>query len=231
MKTSHSNPTRGDATRQALVEAAVEIFGRDGFHAASTRALADAAKVNQALIGYHFGGKDALYLAAIQHIAQRITQRMGPLAEQIEARLAALESSRNSAAATDTDPYLELLHRLTDAFVRMLTDPESTAWARLILREQQDPSPAFEIIYGGVMGRLLALTGHLAGRIRRIEPQSVEARLLAITIFGQALAFRAARAAVLRHMDWPAFDDAQIHRIQALIRRNITAILSSGEPT
>ncbi|HET6470821.1 MAG TPA: TetR family transcriptional regulator, partial [Pseudomonadales bacterium] len=43
--------TRGDQTREALIDAAIEIFGRDGFRAASTRSIADAAGVNQALIG------------------------------------------------------------------------------------------------------------------------------------------------------------------------------------
>lgn len=229
MKTQPLKKRRGDATRQALIEAAVSVFGRDGFHAASTRALAEAAGVNQALIGYHFGGKDELYLAAIDHIAQRITQRMGPLAKEIGDLVHALEGDAAGQPAADGNVYLSLLHRITDALAQMLTDPESTAWARLILREQQDPSPAFEVLYGGLMGRLLALTTHLAGRVRGIDPQSVEAHLLAITIFGQVLVVRAARAAVLRHMNWPRFEAEHIQRIQSLVRRNVTAILTAGE--
>lgn len=225
MKTHPSKKTRGDTTRQALIEAAVHIFGRDGFHATSTRALADAAGVNQALIGYHFGGKDGLYLAVIEHIGLSITQRMGPLAEQIGNRVEELEGDAADDPSLTAVQYLGLLHRLMDAFVRMLTDPESAAWVRLILREQQDPSPAFEVLYGGLMGWVLALTSRLAGRVRGIDPQSVEARLLAVTLFGQVLVYRAARAAVLRHMQWPAFEEAQIGRIQAMIRQSVTAML------
>lgn len=222
-------PSRSQITRQSLVDAAIEIFGRDGFHASSTRTLANAARVNQALIGYHFGGKDGLYLAAIEHIAQRIAQRMGPLAEQIGNRIEALEKAAAGKAPANAEAYLLLLYRVTDAFALMLTDPETTPWARLILREQQDPSPAFDVLYGGVLGRVLVLTTRLAGRIRGIDPQSIEARLLALTIFGQVLVFRAARAAVLRHMQWPAFDGDQINTIQALVRRNVKAILITGE--
>ena len=54
---------RGDITREAFIQAAIEIFGRDGFHAASTRAIAERAGANQALIGYHFRGKLGLYKA------------------------------------------------------------------------------------------------------------------------------------------------------------------------
>src|SRR5215831_11931284 len=83
------SPARGEPTREALVRAAIEIFGRDGFDAASTRAISDAASVNQALIGYHFGGKPGLYLAALRFIAASVSARLGPLVDSIEAQLAA----------------------------------------------------------------------------------------------------------------------------------------------
>ena len=83
-------PARGDMTREALIQAAIEAFGRSGFDAASTRAIATAAGVNQALIGYHFRGKPGLYLAALQHIAAAVQQRMGPLVATISAELGLL---------------------------------------------------------------------------------------------------------------------------------------------
>ncbi|MEE4243097.1 MAG: TetR family transcriptional regulator, partial [Desulfopila sp.] len=79
--------SRGEVTRQNLILAAIEIFGRDGFHAASTRNIAQQAGVNQALIGYHFGGKEALYLAATEHIALQIRKRLAPLADEIVLKL------------------------------------------------------------------------------------------------------------------------------------------------
>ena len=48
VSTISTSPSRGDQTREALVAAAMDIFGRDGFHAASTRAIARAAGANQA---------------------------------------------------------------------------------------------------------------------------------------------------------------------------------------
>ncbi len=50
--------SRGDQTRESLLVAATKAFARDGYHAVSTRQIADLAQTNQALIGYHFGGKD-----------------------------------------------------------------------------------------------------------------------------------------------------------------------------
>jgi AcrR family transcriptional regulator len=42
--------SRGELTREALLSAALELFGHPGFDAASTRAIAERAGANQALI-------------------------------------------------------------------------------------------------------------------------------------------------------------------------------------
>jgi AcrR family transcriptional regulator len=57
------------ATRNRLLAAGLELFGRDGFDAVTTRQIADAAGVNQAAIPYHFGGKEGVYRAVTDHIA------------------------------------------------------------------------------------------------------------------------------------------------------------------
>jgi AcrR family transcriptional regulator len=215
---------RGDTTREALVRAAIAIFGRDGFGAASTRAISEAAGVNQALIGYHFGGKPGLYRAAITFIADSVASRIGPLVTAIETELARDEPA--GAGAKAAQRAVELLHELTDAFVEMLTSEESSAWARLILREQQDPSEAFDILYDGIMHRLLGVAARLVGRARRGRATPEEAKLTALTILGQALVFRAARAAVLRQMGWSRIASGEIQGIQAELRRNVAAMLA-----
>ncbi|MDE3176333.1 MAG: TetR family transcriptional regulator, partial [Pseudomonadota bacterium] len=60
---------RGDATRAALLAAALQVFGDKGFEAASTRQIAAAAGVNIAMIAYHFGGKEGLRGACADHVA------------------------------------------------------------------------------------------------------------------------------------------------------------------
>jgi AcrR family transcriptional regulator len=216
---------RGDATREALIRAAIEVFGRDGFDAASTRALSRAAGVNQALIGYHFGGKPGLYLAALQSIADGVAARMGPLVSAIEKELAA--NAEATTGESQSARSLELLHGLLDAFVEMLTSDESAAWARLILREQQDPSDGFDILYDGIMRRILGTTAQLIARVRGGGISSGQCRLTAVTILGQALIFRAARAAVLREMNWARISPTRVNQIKAELKRNVAAILDA----
>ena len=221
-KPSAETPSRGDATREALIRAAIDMFGRDGFSAASTRAISEAAGVNQALIGYHFGGKPGLYLAALKFIADTVVARIGPLVTTIEAELDKEAGDASEAA----DRAIALLHTFTDAFVTMLTSDESRAWARLILREQQDPSEGFEILYSSVMSRILGMTTRLVARARRIDSPTDECRLTALTIVGQVLVFRAGREAVLRQMGWDRVSGEAVEAIKTELRRNVRAILA-----
>jgi len=220
-----SPSTRGDSTREALIGAAIDVFGRDGFDASSTRAISEAAGVNQALIGYHFGGKPGLYLAALKSIADNVVARVGPLLASIEAEL----EDRDAAAqdSTDAGRAVVLLQQITDAMVTMLTSDASTAWARLILREQQDPSDGFDVLYEGVMHRLLAVTTRLVARALPADATDEHCKLTALTIIGQALVFRAARAAAMRYMEWPRLTASEIKAIQAQLRRNVAAIVAA----
>src|SRR5258706_3748192 len=56
-------------TRAAILAAARELFARHGYAGASTRALAARAGANVATLRYHFGGKEALWLAALEEAA------------------------------------------------------------------------------------------------------------------------------------------------------------------
>ena len=66
-------------TREALIRAGLDLFGRHGFEASSIREIAQAAGVNSAGIAYHFGGKDGLRQACAEAIiALRSLSLMSP---------------------------------------------------------------------------------------------------------------------------------------------------------
>lgn len=59
-------------TRPRILDAAAQVFAREGFEGASTRALAEAAGVNIATLAYHFGDKAGLYEATIERVYERL---------------------------------------------------------------------------------------------------------------------------------------------------------------
>lgn len=62
---SKSAPAPKD-TRQRIIDAAAEVGGKVGFSKATTRAIAEAAGVNEVTLFRHFGTKENLFSAAIE---------------------------------------------------------------------------------------------------------------------------------------------------------------------
>lgn len=124
-------------TKQRILNAAEYHFARDGYHATSLRSITAAAKVNLAAVNYHFGSKEALLEAVIEH-------RLTPLNE---ARLGQLERLLKQAEQvgevpccrdilrTFIEPTLRLRQQGSDAedFIaligRMLAEPRGVAMA------------------------------------------------------------------------------------------------------
>jgi AcrR family transcriptional regulator len=214
---------RGDITREALIQAAIEIFGRDGFHAASTRAIAERAGANQALIGYHFRGKLGLYLAAFEYIIGQIAARIGPIVDRIADELAQQRPTKEARERAVSGAV-----EMASGMIDLLTQSRSELWAQMILREQQAPTAAFDILYNGLMGRALRILTELIHRAKPLGPE-VDARLLAFTLIGQVLVFRTARAGLMRHMGWTRIGDRERVQIQNVVRRNFMMLLDPGE--
>lgn len=69
----------GDTTRRALIRSGLELFSEYGFDGASLDDIARRARVNKALIGYHFGGKAGLYAAILDSVFEPIEARLREL--------------------------------------------------------------------------------------------------------------------------------------------------------
>lgn len=59
-------PAAAPDSRERLLHAAIEAFAERGYDGTSLRDIADRAGVGFQLIGYHFGAKEDLWLAAVQ---------------------------------------------------------------------------------------------------------------------------------------------------------------------
>jgi TetR/AcrR family transcriptional regulator, regulator of cefoperazone and chloramphenicol sensitivity len=204
-------------TRTRLLEAGLDHFGRVGFEGANIRAIAAAAGANIAAINYHFGGKRGLYLAVANHIVEGISGAIGPIAAEIIAIAAKPRLAPEEARAA--------LGRFVRTAGRLLaTSPKAERWARFILREQLDPTDAFEIIYNSIMGRMHRTLTALVAAVLELDPESEQARLEAFSLLGQALIFRFARAAVLKRMGWEAIGEEEADRIVAQLARAVSRL-------
>jgi len=218
---------RGDNTRRALIEAAIAEFARDGFHAASTREIARCAGANQALIGYHFGGKEGLYLAVFQFISEQIQARVGSPSEPIDALFDQCQEGKALTSA-QREQCIAHLMQLVEGFARLHTDPRTLPWAKLIMREQQAPTRAFDILYEGFMHQRLGLVTRLIQCLRP-DLSRDEAAIRVMTILGQILVFRVARSTLLRQMNWQDVGPDEADMILKQIKANLMAMLHSKD--
>src|SRR5580698_5352168 len=70
--TTRTQKERADQTRARILDAAIGEFSENGLAGARTEQIAEAAGVNKALLYYYFKGKDALYAAALEVVAERV---------------------------------------------------------------------------------------------------------------------------------------------------------------
>ena len=193
---------------KTLLQTAIEQFGRLGFEGASTRDIARASGTAMSSITYHFGGKEGLYLAAADHIAESIAAMQAPVLEAVKA-----------AGAPSREAAVEALLAIIDSMAMMMLSPESEDWARFIIREQQAPTEAFERLYKGVMEKVL---GVVVGLMARVRPDYDDRtlRASAILLVGQAMMLRAGRAAVCRALGAETIDAPLARLLRAHLRAN-----------
>ncbi|MGA8219773.1 MAG: helix-turn-helix domain-containing protein [Solirubrobacterales bacterium] len=120
--------TEENSTRDRILQATVELMAEVGIDRMRTRAIAERAEVNPALIHYHFNSMAALSMEAAQHA---LIAELGPSIDVLE-----------SAATIDEGlrAMLEWIERegqrtpgvtiLAEAMVKATRDPEFRRWSR-----------------------------------------------------------------------------------------------------
>ena len=209
-------------TKERLLEAATDVFGRYGYDAATTRMIAKEAKVNIAAIPYYFNGKEGLYFAVIDHVVDLISQRVRPITLMVSGCSFSGPNAKEKATA-----LLEKL--LTGLIGFMVGSTEAQRVARIILREQLDPSAAYDRIFAGFMATAL---NTLSTLIQVISDDNSErtAKIRAMTIFGQILIFRVARETVVRGLHMEGYNLIETGEIQKVIIEQTRSIITALQP-
>ncbi len=91
LKFGHMPKADGEGTREKILAAAGELIAEQGWDRVTTRAIAKRAGVNNALIHYYFGTRDALLRAAAEFV----------LTSEMDESAAALLTVRNAEELAD----------------------------------------------------------------------------------------------------------------------------------
>lgn len=214
-----------DATRTALVMAALSLFGRQGFDGTSTRQIAAAANANIGSIAYHFGSKEGLRLAAVDYIVDTIQ------AVAAQALGSTTLSQPDPTSPAEAEAQIEAAVERMAGF--MIARPEAGEIVQFVLRELSTPTDALDRIYSGVFEpvhrRLCRLWAASTGE----TAESEHTRITVFMMIGQVVYFRIARAAVVRRMGWPDIGPAEAAKVIAIAKENVAAIIAArkaGKP-
>ena len=210
-----NDPGRGAVARLALIRAAIAVFGEASIDAATTRDIAQRAGQNISAIAYYFNGKEGLYLAVAETIAEIIVGRTEPLLEEISRFL---------------DTGKPAPERCLDYFTRLLsstvaTNEDMLAVTSIIVREQMHPTKAFAILYSGSLERLQKVGARLIGVYTGADPESEETIVRFHALLGQALAFRLARETIIRGASWTGIAKREEALIQEVVIEHARDVL------
>jgi len=208
MTTETQKATQSD-TRTRLLRTSLATFAHRDFEAVSIREIVEQAGANIAAISYHFGGKQGLYLATAEFLAASLQAEIAPT----------LAQTRSGAEQADPLTASHLLEQMIHRLVHNLTmDRLGDDAAGFILREQHQPTAAFDILYTRLMLPIQQTYQLLVSRILGdSEPDSRREILITHALIGQILAFRTARTTVLRRLDQTDFSAQDALEIARLI--------------
>ena len=175
-------------TKKRLLEAAGEIFARDGFSGATVRDICTAAEANVAAVNYHFGDKAGLYRAVFDY---------------------SFDCSCGKNA--ELDPRLPVDERLrlwVTGFLHRILDRGKPAWhGQLMAREMHEPT---EVLDAVVENHIRPNMDQISGIVRELVPKATPAavRRIAASAVGQCVFYHYCRPIFARlHPDWKPTPD------------------------
>jgi hypothetical protein len=140
------------------------------------------------------------------------------------------EVGRRAAALLESAPKRpDQAQRALETLLETVVDvivgpPEMRRVARFIIREQMQPTAAFEILFG-TFSRLHVTACRLFANAAGLDPEAPETRLRVFLIIGQAVFLRIAEAAVLRRMQIDHYDAAFLDQVKTLLKQHLRAVV------
>jgi TetR/AcrR family transcriptional regulator len=234
--TTRTKDDRADRTQKKILRAAVQEFSTHGLSGARTDHIAEAAKVNKALLYYYFKSKQDLYAAAVEAVSASVVENaLAEFDPKYSAGERLLRSALNHFDRILTQREFQSL--MQQEMVRFRSGKGGslpilfrTAFAPMIekLREATEdgirtgelcPTDWMQVVYSmfgaNVFYFLSAPMMELALPLKPLEPKALKARRkAAVQFLGMALfTDRAAGARladrILRDMPMPRVKDVQ----------------------
>jgi AcrR family transcriptional regulator len=224
-RTAAGRYPRGEETKRRVIDAAVDIFGRQGFAGTSTRDIASAAAVNTPAIQYYFGGKMGLYNACVDHLTGKVWLRISPAVQVCQSTVAAGAPLHRIISVLS-----EVQSQLIDAF---FSDDEGASIRRLLAWEDaENDEKTSEDLMKTRIGLPIFQTFRMAvERVAATSMQPIEVEMHALSLMGVSMIFHFNQSRVMDMLDWPTLDDGLLLSLKAVAKKQLAyAMIGLSRP-
>ncbi|NUQ66206.1 MAG: CerR family C-terminal domain-containing protein [Pirellulales bacterium] len=191
-----SNGSTSLETRQRLLEAASEVFAESGYRSATLREICRRAEANSAAVNYHYGDKQRLYFAVIEH---------------------AMELAQDQLPSKDLDPA-EPAEAQLRSFIRaalrgLLGSGSPTRLLKLMAQEMVEPTPGMDLMVEKVVRPVNTALSRI---VEELLGPGADGRLVGdctSSIMAQCVSYHHSQPIVVRLGRYVGFDDATIEHL------------------
>lgn len=214
---NEAHQVSAEGTAAALIRAGVEIFGKKGFDATSTREIAAAARTNVASIAYHFGGKEGLRLACARAFADHV------------AAFLAISPEHDPHSPAEAEALLLAL--LRDFARHLMTDHAMQPLVGFALREISDGGPGTEILFTALICPAHSHFCRLWSIATGEDAEANSTKLFIFSVIGQILYFRIAAPIIRLRLGWAEIGADETAQILATLDANFRTLIARTRRT
>lgn len=188
---------QGAGTRRRLLDTAARLFAERGYRDVAIRDICERACTNIASVNYHFGSKQKLHRAAIDHARERALQQM---------------ASQPATRGANT-PEGKLRKHLRCTIGRAFEQGPASWYVRIVLRELAEPTAALkQTIDEHIAPPQRKLEGIIA-QVLNEDPDSERAKDIASSLLATTVYFHNCPAAIEHLRPGFSFDASTADRL------------------
>lgn len=205
--TKPSGSTKPASTCARLLDAAAALFAAHGYASVTIRDICDKADANIAAVNYHFGSKEKLYLAVMDHARQR-----------------ALSEDPYPAGPPPSGPLSaqQRLHRHVRAmFGRAFATGPAGWYMQIVLREMVDPTPALAYALDDNIGPHQRKLEGIVGELMKADPDSEAVKDAAAAIIATAIFYHSCRPMIEHLRPGFSFNQDSAERLTQMVTQMV----------
>ena len=191
------------ATRDRLLEAAAQEFAEHGFKRATVRNICQRAGANVAAVNYHFGDKEQLYVATLQHWLGLAIQKYPP----------------DMGVAPDAPPEERLLAFVRGFLFRMLGRGAPAWHGQLMAREMVEPTAALDTLASNIVRPLSQKVESILRELLGPAATDDVVRQCAASVVGQCCFYRHCAPMLAKLYHQQCYGEADLEHLARHITR------------